>query len=170
MATPKSVAAIPEPAPAGGFFADFVAAMNDYAKDYVKLSVVSVAPETPPSGNVVNVNDVWKFKVRAKNNGALNLTGLTIHIEGQNGVMVSTAPAGPWVSSVFTDTRDVDAYEQKDGAYYYFKAPASPTTGSVDLVRAHVSSYDANLNYVLNGLSGHSDPPFGSYSATVAGV
>lgn len=169
MATPKQVQAIsPTPIPLGGFFADFATAVSDYAETYVALSIVSVAPENPPTGTAVNVNDIWKFKVRLNNNGNLNLTDVIFHINGKSGAQISSAAAGPWLGGITTTLgRDVNAHDYADGVYFYFKAPATQFPSSVQLVEAHISSFNSNLNYMLNDLTGHEFTPSGIYSAQV---
>jgi hypothetical protein len=45
---------------------------------------------------MVNTNEVWSFKVRVFNYGNLNMTGVSLHIHGLNGIMLSTSSTEPW--------------------------------------------------------------------------
>jgi hypothetical protein len=91
------------------FIDDFASAVSSYPSTSVTLSIVDVAVQTGTTG-AVNVNEVWKYQVRVANNGHLNMTGVTLHIEGQNGAQVSTAAAGPWSTSIFPGGLNINSH------------------------------------------------------------
>jgi len=152
-----------------GFFDDFAAALEKYPETSVKLSIGSVALQTGTSG-AVNVNEVWKFKVVVDNDGPLNLTNLALHVEGQNGALVSTSSAGPFGPSVITSGSGlltVSGHSAKSSQFLYFKAPGAAKPAGTVLAKAHISTYDANLDHILINHSIHASTPTGSYAAQV---
>ena len=148
------------------FFDDFANAVSTYPSTSVTLSIVDVALQTGTAGSI-NVNEVWRFQVRVANNGNLNMTGVTLHIEGENGTQVSTAAAGPWSAEIFPGGLNVNGHGSQDTVDFYFKAPSVAKPAGTALVRAHISTFDADLNRILINLSGHADPPSGTYSNQV---
>ena len=50
------------------FFNDFADAVENYPKGNVILTIEDVAVEMGTAGSV-NVNEVWRFRVRVANNG-----------------------------------------------------------------------------------------------------
>ena len=140
------------------FIDDFASAVSSYPSTSVTLSIVDVAVQTGTTG-AVNVNEVWKYQVRVANNGHLNMTGVTLHIEGQNGAQVSTAAAGPWSTSIFPGGLNINSHSNQDTVDFYFKAPGVAKPAGTGLVRAHISTFDVNLNHLLNDHSGHADHP-----------
>lgn len=148
------------------FFDDFVSAVNSYPSSHVTLSIINVALQTGTPGPV-NVNEIWKFQVRVNNSGPLNLTGLLLHVEGQNGALVSE-DAIQFSPSLITDApMQVNGQSQAVSAPLFFKAPDNLKPAGTALVRAHISTYDADLNRILITNTGHADPPAGIHAAQV---
>jgi hypothetical protein len=140
-------------------------AVHNYPASSVVLSIVDVVVQTGTGPNI-NVGETWAFQVRVANNGDLNMTGVTLHVEGENGVTVSTAAAGPFSTSIFPALTAVNAHSTQDTGNLYFK-PGLVKPANTALVRAHISTFDSNFDYVLNGRSDHADPPSGTYTHQV---
>jgi hypothetical protein len=149
------------------YFDDFAKAVNDYASISVTLSIVDVVVQTGTSGSI-NINEVWAFHVRVSNQGQLNMVGVTLHIEGQNGAVVSKTAAGPWSPSIISGSLTVHAHgTPQDTEKLFFKAPGAVKAAGTALVRAHIQTFDANLDHILNDHSGYVDPPAGTFKAQV---
>jgi hypothetical protein len=151
------------------FFDDFADAVKDYPSLSVILSIDNLVVQAPGTVGSVNVNEVWAFKIKVDNNGDLNLTGVSFHVEGQNGATVGTAAAGPFSTSLTysASLAAVNAHSTQHTVNLYFKAPNAAKAAGTALVRAHISTFDANLDYILSGQSGHADPPAGIYNTQV---
>lgn len=148
---------------------DLNAAVRDYCKNSVTLSVICNLTTDCVSGtqNAVNVNEVWRFKVRVSNNGLLNLTGLNFHIIGQTyihnsqtkQVLVSTGSTGPiWATGfIAAASLSVNSGGTQDSAYYYFKTPSGDSDSAevpVALIKVHIAAFDANLDQILKNNTG----------------
>ncbi len=150
------------------YFDDFANAVAAYPSLSVTLSIVDLVVQPPGTPVSVNINEVWAFQVRVANNGHLNLTGVALHVEGQNGATVGTAAAGPFSASIFpAPLAAVNAHSSQDTVNLFFKAPAVAKPAGTALVRVHISTFDANLDHPLIGHSGHADPPAGTHAAQV---
>ncbi len=149
------------------YFDDFANAVTAYPALSVTLSVVDVVVHPPDTGPAVNTGEVWTFQVRVANNGNLNLTDVALHVEGQNGATVSTFN-GNFVTSMFPFAlAAVNAHSSQDTVSYYFKAPGVAKPAGTALVRIHISTFNANLDYPLITNTGHADPPAGTYATQV---
>jgi hypothetical protein len=150
------------------FFDDFATAMSGYPAASVTLTIGSLAVVIGTNG-AINVNEVWRFTVTVHNNGNLNMRNVALHLSPQNGAQLGTASTGPFSANLLTTTtiESVPAKGSASTGYYYFKAPAAATSSAVALVEAHLSAWDANLDYLLNNLTGHASPPEMYYSAQV---
>jgi len=148
---------------------DFANEVNSYPANNVTLTVVDLA--VTPTGTVgaINVNEVWAFRVRVANNGTLNMTNVSLLIEGQNGTTVSGIPStGLWVHSINPLALPaLNAHSTQDTGKYYFKAPAGKKPAGTELLRIHVSSYDVNLDWILINNTGDSTTPTKTYTNEV---
>ncbi|WP_224367492.1 hypothetical protein [Hyalangium versicolor] len=142
------------------FLDEFKIAVSSYPANSVSLSIVDEAVEQGSAG-AVNVNEIWKFRVNIANNGHLNMTGVFLQIESQNGALISKSPAGPWQSSVLSSALTVNAHGAQKTAFLYFKAPGVPKPAGTTLVKTHIYTFDANLTDLLNTHSGQSNSPAG---------
>ena len=150
------------------YFDDFANAVAAYPSLSVTLSIVDLVVQPPGVAPAVTVNEVWAFQVRVANNGHLNMTGVSLHVEGQNGATVSTAAAGPFSPSIVPAAlAAVNAHSTQDTVNLFFKAPGVVKPAGTPLVRVHLSSWDANLDHIMSNHSGHADPPSGTYSNQV---
>jgi hypothetical protein len=150
------------------YFDDFADAVANYPAQSVALSIVDRVVQPPGTAGAVNVNEVFAFQVRVANNGHLNLTGVTLHVEGQNGATVSQNAAGPFTTSIGSpNIAAVNAHGSQDTPNLFFKAPSGVRPAGTALVRAHISGYDVNLNHILISHTGHADPPSSTFSTQV---
>ena len=96
------------------------------------------------------------------------MTGLALHIQGENGATVSNAAGGPFSAGILTTGPiNVNAHSTQETVNWFFKAPAGVKPVGTALVRAHIGTFDANLTHIMNDHSGHADPPAGTYSSQV---
>ncbi len=151
------------------FFDDFAMGIKGYPAASVTLSIGSLVVQPPGTAGVVNVNEVWAFKITVTNNGDLNMKNVTLHFDGLNGATVATSAAGPFSTGILTTAAiaSVPAHSSVTTGNYFFKAPATSTAAAVALVNVHVNTWDADLNYLLANLSGHANPPEKVHSAQV---
>ena len=149
------------------FFDDFANAVAGYPAASVTLSIVDVAVVPPGIGPSVTVNEIWRFQVRVKNNGHLNMTSLTLHLVGLNGALVSANAVGPFSALITTSAITVNSHGTQDTVDYFFKAPNVVKPAGTALVEAHINNFNGNLDHILNDHSGHANPPAGTYSNQV---
>jgi hypothetical protein len=159
------------------FFDDMLVALEAYPETYVTLEIIDVVAED--EGEVVNVRDEWTFKVKLTNNGPLNLTGVTVRIDGVNGATVKAEGAAAQFASEFVWDLTPRPTINGDGGElivpvtslpFHFKAPATPQDEKT-LVKATLEHWDGDLSRIMIN---HSDPhrqvPKGTYSAAVEGL
>jgi len=150
------------------FLDDFQSAVSGYPAANVTLSIVDTLPIAPATAGAVNVNEIWSFQVRVRNNGNLNMTGVSLRVSGQNGAQVSTNAAGPWVSSLSFGSLTLNGHGgQQDTVDLFFKAPAAPLPAGTALVSTNINGFDVNLNHILIDHTGSSATPTGAFSAQV---
>jgi hypothetical protein len=153
------------------FLDDFMAAVQAYPTASVILTfreLASVDNATSPLGGV-NVGETWRFRVRVHNTGYLNMTNVSLRIEGANGTKVSTMQAGPFgVGPVVVPSLSVQGHDgETDTVNLYFLAPESPRVAGTPLVRIYIASFYVNLDLILNNQMPVPPPVPVSYSARV---
>ena len=133
------------------FLDDLVAAVQAYPATMVSLTYSPPTPFVPAqAAQRINVNEVWSLKVRVHNHGLLNMTNVSLRIEGANGAGVSHFPVGPWddpVDLTGVTARALGITETDD---IYFRATAATPEGT-ELVRFHVTGFDVDLDFILTG-------------------
>ncbi|MGH7494119.1 MAG: hypothetical protein ACREOO_17220 [bacterium] len=153
------------------FINDFANAVSNYPANNVNLSIVDVTDEVPKPGedpNIVNVNEVFTFRVRIRNNGHLNMTGISLHINGNNGAKVSKSSTGPFSDEIVFGNLVVNGHGgQQDTEKLFFKAPANQKPAGTELIEAHLNSWNANLAHILDGHSAHTTTPSAAFSTKV---
>lgn len=150
------------------FFKIFAAAVENYPSRNVTLNIVDRAPIPPSTPGALNVNEVWSYKVSVANRGELDLTSVVLHIQGLNGVLLSGNRTGPWNTYFYpAQLASIRSDSSQTSPVYYFKTPNTVLPANTQLVRAHISTFDANLDHIMRDHSGHADPPGGSYSDQV---
>jgi hypothetical protein len=146
------------------YFGDMQQAVEDYPSIALTYAFEALDVVDGTAG-VLNVDEDWKFKVRISNSGALNMNNVTLHIDGENGVEVSTDPAGPFTGGNITTTAiNVPAHTSRLTGFYYFRTPSSESNGVQDVLHCHLNSWDADLNQILLDKSGHSISVVGVYA------
>lgn len=151
------------------FLDDFQSAVSNYPASNVTISVVDLAPVPPSTGPAVNINEIWSFQVRVRNNGNLNMTGVSLLITGKNGTTVSTNSAGPFsAGSIAFGNLTLNGHGgQQDTVNLYFRAPSVIMPAGTQLVTAQINGYDANLDHILIDHTSGTSAPTGSYNTQV---
>jgi hypothetical protein len=144
---------------------DIAIALDSYPADEVSLSFINVNPP----GNVLNVNEVVPFQVRIENGGHINMTGVSLHVHGANGALVSAAQAGPFTSLITVAGLTVNGGGSRDTATLYFKAPSTTKPAGTDLLSTHVEDWNGNFDhYFTNHTSNGVTPATGHYESEVS--
>jgi hypothetical protein len=144
---------------------DIAIALDAYATDEVSLSFINVNPP----GNVINVNEVVPFQVRIENNGHVNMTGVSLHVHGENGALVATAQAGPFNSVITVSGLTVNGGGSRDTGTLYFKAPSATKPAGTDLLSTHVEDWFGNFDhYFTNHTNNGTTPATGHYENAVS--
>jgi hypothetical protein len=138
---------------------DLVEAVATYPQTYLTVQIHDVEAD---GGSAINEGDDVTFRVRVHNAGPLDVTELTLLIEaraGATGVKLhgGTAFSPTLTSAVFPLVPGHQGHGQFVGTpddHYHLKAGAAGDD-EIELVRASVSDWNANLNHILTG---HSDP------------
>jgi hypothetical protein len=146
---------------------DLAAEIESYPTTDVTISVVDIAPHPPSTPGGVNVNERWRFKVRVANNGNLNMTGVSLHVQGNNGALVSASPAGPFTSLITAGSFTVNGGGSQDSATLYFQAPSVAKPAGTQLVNAHIADFSANFEHFFTNHTPHSITPEGVYTTQV---
>lgn len=143
------------------FFDDFATGISGYPAASVTLTIGSLVVQPPFTAGVVNVNEIWAFRVTVLNSGKVNMKNVTLHFSGLNGATVAAAAAGPFSAAILTTAMiaNVPAGGSAATGNLFFKAPAGASAGAVDLIDVHLNAWDADLANLLINLSGHANPP-----------
>lgn len=151
------------------FLDDFRDAVSGYPAASVTVEIVDRAPVTPPTGTQVNINDIWSFQVRVRNNGQLNMTGVSLRINGLNGATVSTSNlAGSYVGTISSfGNMTIPAHGTLDTVNLFLKAPNATRALGTELVSAQIAGFDVNLNHLLIDHTAFSATPRGVYADQV---
>ena len=155
------------------FFNDFRVAINDYVDDYVTLSInIDLATDmiAPATAGGINVNEVWRFTVTVTNNGQLKMTGVQLHLAGQNGGFVAALATGPFGAFGGFDSSDlltVRSQASKTSGYFYFKAPIDPQPAGTNLCKAYIQAFDVSLDHLLKGHTDAEEDIVGQYVGEV---
>lgn len=151
-------------------FVDFADAFEEYVANEVRLTITNVAVETGDNDAVIDTREVWKFKVKVKNTGYVNMKQIEMHILGRNNVLVSEASTGPWVDFLTTTglSLTVDAESTRKTGYLYFLAPAKPEPAGSRLLEAHIDDWEGDLDHILTRFTNHSPVPSATYDNEVA--
>ncbi|HEY1366317.1 MAG TPA: hypothetical protein VGF23_04355 [Gaiellaceae bacterium] len=142
---------------------DIAGALNSYLDDEVTVSIVDV----DPPGNQVDINDVVLFQVRIENGGHINMSGVTLHVHGLNGVDVSTSSAGPWSDTAILSGLSIAGGSSKDTNNLYFKAPPSQRAAGTQLVSSHIYAWFGDWNHMFDNHTNGSETPSGVYTDQV---
>ena len=146
------------------FLQNFADAVANYPVDSVTVSIVDVFG---PTAGWVHANRVVPFQVRVANNGHLNMTNVSLHIEALNGALVSSVETGPFFTGITFGALTVNGGASQDTATLYFKAPSVTKPAGTTMLRAHIGDWDANLDHMFDNHTNHAPLPEGAYSVEV---
>jgi hypothetical protein len=146
---------------------DLTRAIHDYPDTDVQLEIVDV---TFP-GDVVNVLEEGRFRVRVTNNGALILRDVTVKVNGLHGMLVSNTTFGSELEEeAFTQPIDTVAAhggsQLSPGSPMSFKAPGAPAE-SRTLLELRLHNWDGDMAHMLIGHSDPLDTVKGTFAAEV---
>jgi hypothetical protein len=156
------------------FFDDMLVALEAYPETYVTLEIIDVVIEEE-DGDVFNEGDEAAFKVKLTNSGPLNLTGVTVRIDGVHGATVKKEGAAAQFEDEFVYDLTPRPTINGDGGElivpinqsFHFKAPAEPQDEKT-LVKATLERWDGDLSRIMiNHSEPHREVPKGTYSAAV---
>jgi hypothetical protein len=165
------------------FFDDMNDALAVYPVDDVLIEIIDFSAP----GDVLNQDEEATFKVKVTNTGPLNLTGVTLRVQGRHGARLKRPPIGvpntplresraaaaitaslyvdELVSAALPDIRGHGG--SRTSETFTLKAPDAPQASQI-LIKATLEAWNANLDHILND---HSDPlpdaPKGTYSTEV---
>jgi hypothetical protein len=132
--------------------------INLAVKDYPKASVdVSITEYTFP-GTVLNVDEIFKFKVKIENKGCLNMTGVSAKVLGSSYAEVNLTGTPPFSSSVtiIPVPTTIGPGASVTTGWVFGKAtrvtPGSPPSVQT-IVSARLEAWDASLDSMLNSSS-----------------
>ena len=152
-----------------GFFNDMATAMDSYPTDEVVLSIVDISLHSGTTP-VLNVNEKWKCKVQVENTGHINMTGVSVHINGLNGTTVSLSSTGAITATTVTPgDMTVNGGGSQKTAYIYFEAPSVAKPAGTQLLETHFGGWKGGnfdhmfANHTLEDLH----DPRATYSAQV---
>jgi hypothetical protein len=130
-------------------------------------------------GQVVDVDDEGTFEVKLTNNGPLNVTGVTVRIDGLNGAEVKD-------NNILAEYKSDFVWDNQGGERptinghggelivpmsvgpFGFKAPARPSRDEKVLVKATLEDWNGDISHIMiNHSDPHPDVPEGTYSAKV---
>jgi hypothetical protein len=155
------------------FFDDMLVALEAYPETYVTLEIIDVVIEE--GEDVVNVNDEATFKVKLTNSGPLNLTDVTVRIDGVHGATVKKEGAAAQFEEDFVYDLTPRPTINGDGGElilpptqsFHFKAPAEEQDEKT-LVKATLERWDGDLSRIMiNHSEPHRQVPKGTYTAAV---
>jgi hypothetical protein len=161
------------PGAAEAFFNDFRAAMHDYPEQFVELEIVEV--DFP--GNVLNTTDQGTFRVRLTNNGLLDMTDVSLKVQGLAGTLVKTGGAADLEYreelTIGMNSETIvgqGGVSLTQGSKLQFKAPAGTKPAGTQLFKATIAGWNGSLVRLLNGHSHEEEiAPAGTYSNQVVG-
>jgi hypothetical protein len=148
-----------------GIFDEMVTEVEAYPETHVVLEIVDVSF----TEDVLNQGEVGDFKVRVTNNGALDLTDVTLKVEGRNGATVRDGLAADFAPDFISgELPTIDAHGGfQETTFASFLAPDREQE-SKTLVKATLQRWNANTNHIFTD---HSDPhpnvPKGTFAAEV---
>jgi hypothetical protein len=157
------------------FFDDMLVALESYPETYVTLEIIDVEIEDG-DGDHLNVNDKAAFMVKLTNSGPLNLTDVTVRIDGVHGATVKSEGAAAQFQDYFVWDLSRRPTINGDGGElivpmgsvpFQFKAPAEEQDEKT-LVKATLEHWDGDLSRIMiNHSDPHREVPKGTYSDAV---
>lgn len=151
-----------------GFFNDMAIAMDNYPTDEVVMSIVDISLHSGTAG-VLNVSETWKCKLQVENTGHINMTGVSVHVNGLNGTTVSLSPAVNFSSIATPGSMTVNGGGSQKSAYIYFLTPSVAKPAGTKLLELHFGGWTGGnfdhmfSNHTLEDL----EDPRASYAAQV---
>lgn len=149
------------------FFDDFRAAIDSYPADSVELNIVNFSEP----GDHINEGESCTFFVEIVNGGQLNMRDVKLHLVGvQAWTRVRLNIFAPWSIAVVTGASyDVNAHSTATVGPFHMLAEEDTDGNNEDILSVHLSTYDANIQHLLDGHSGHSTGASDTYNRHIHG-
>ena len=129
-------------------------AVMTYPTDKVDVTITSFGVVSPPGG-LLNVGDIFRFKVKIENKGCLVMTNAKAHVFGTEWADVSTGSAGPFGQGPVENLTNfvVAAFGSYETGWFYGKAKKRCDPDTKTIVLADLGHWDASLQYILDSAS-----------------
>jgi len=132
------------------FLDDLLGAIETYPDTKVQLVIQSVVIP----GAVINVGDIFTFRVAVTNTGLLNMVGVGLWITGSSYVSLLSGSMLAELQIIGSETRDVPSgHTVLFGPFRAIGKAETPGGAAANLVAARLYQWDANLDYLLRNRS-----------------
>jgi hypothetical protein len=126
---------------------DLEAAVSAYATNNCKTEIVGWQLDQG-GGSVLNVGETFRFRVRIKNEGLLDMKNVKVTAQATEFAIVAPSANGQFAVAAASSPFDLDAQQvhQVD-----FRGKATKVTGATEkeIVTAQISSWNASLDHIL---------------------
>jgi hypothetical protein len=148
---------------------DLASEMAAYPDEQVQMEII----DFQEPGNVINPGEVCTFRVRIKNKGHLNMSNVSLHVNGTNDLtMVSqTDILGNPINfsySMRTAPQHISAHSTVTTRLFYMKAIRP--TANTRLLEMHLADWDADLGHLLRVHAGHDYGAHAELSRAIVGT
>jgi hypothetical protein len=97
------------------------------------------------------------------------MTGVSLHVHGENGALVATAQAGPFNSVITVSGLTVNGGGSRDTGTFYCKVPSTTKPAGTDLLSTDVEDWLGNFDhYFTNHTNNGTTPANGHYENSVS--
>lgn len=129
-------------------------AVMSYPNDAVDVTITNFGVVAPPGGNL-NVNDIFRFKVRIANTGCLDMINVRAMVFGTEWADVSLLQAGPYSAGPIMSTTafTISAFASYETGWFYGQAKKRSDPNTKTIVTASLGDWDASLGHILNSAS-----------------
>jgi len=131
---------------------DIANELDRYPLDETTIEIIDVAREGSANDPDINDDETWKFKVKVTNNGHINMTGVSLHVQGLNGTLVSEDPVTGFANDmVVASLNPPGGGESRQTKFFYFKpgTAANPPVNT-PLLNAHIHDWGANFDHYFS--------------------
>lgn len=143
------------------FFAEFKTAIEEYDSAYMRVEIVDL--KLPILGQI-NPGEWFRFRIKVHNEGDLDLTGLSVRIDGTASASVSMTQSNPG-SSVTLVIGELPAHTDVYSLTWIYGQATAATielpSGQVvakDVITAKVEQWNASLDHLLRDHSSWGPP------------
>jgi hypothetical protein len=137
------------------FIVDFKNAIDKYDGDFMDVMLVGYERfMSKPTDSKLNPGEWFRFQIQVHNKGELDLTNVSVRVEGTPFAKVSLSKSDP-VQSVVVKFGDMRAHSSlQSGAWVYGYATLETSGIERSLVIARIDRWNASLDHILKDHSG----------------